>query len=105
LRVGINLNHLSFNGICDQMFGFLRLTTTERQIIHDTLEPRHGILGKRIIDTAFAGDIISVSDVAEFNNLAMILSKLRRAPWCHYNIFVKDGENLYHSESAAMHHL
>jgi hypothetical protein len=76
----------------------MRLTTTQRQIIHDALQPRIDILGKRIINADDGA--IDPSDVEEFNNLAIILSKLGRG--CHYNIFVKanGNRNLYYSKPA-----
>ena len=43
----------------------MRLNTTERQIIHDALQPRHEIQGKRIVDALYAGDAVNPSDVDE----------------------------------------
>jgi hypothetical protein len=48
----------------------------------------------------FAGDAVDPCDVEEFNNLAIILAKLARAPWQRYNVFVKRNGNLYSSEPA-----
>jgi hypothetical protein len=71
---------------------------TKKQIIHDALEPRHAILAKRIMDAAYAGEVINPSDIDEFNNPATILAKLGRVPWCQYNIFVKRNGDHYSSE-------